>query len=159
MSGTSVVELQLLADASLERSHLITQLVLAVLNSRHERLGKEGKWGKRTFVSRSSASFSSSCAFINTCSSTSCAARSSAASRAACASASALSCSFARSSHSAARCCACARLVRAELAARSLLVARISCSLHRRCRAAYSPSSTLVRSRTRRSSFSSGSFV
>jgi hypothetical protein len=38
MSGTFVVELQLLADASLERSHLITQLVLAVLDNRHERL-------------------------------------------------------------------------------------------------------------------------
>jgi hypothetical protein len=31
--------------------------------------------------------------------------------------------------------------------------------LHRRCKAAYSPSSTLLRSRTRRSSFNSGSFV
>jgi hypothetical protein len=70
-----------------------------------------------------------------------------------------VSCSFARCSHSAARSCACARLARAEPAARSVFVTRVSCSLWRRCKAANSPSSTLLRSRTRRSSFNSGSFA
>ncbi len=69
-----------LRDASLERSDLVAQLVLAVLEQTVSYCFFRPDIGakRRTFAIRSSASFSSSCIRISECSASSCAARSSA---------------------------------------------------------------------------------